>query len=410
MGTATMTRADLKALFDEVTSEKVGTLVDERIAAFKAEQARPNGGGGPADVRGAITPPGEAHKREAPNGTFVARCALVVAKGKHDGVANAAGYHEIAKRAYGADDPVTKAIGASVGSAGGFAVPEEFSTEIIELLRPASPVRSLNPVFMPLDTGTMSVPKLTTGSVAGYIGESKDAPKTEPVWGTLRLVAKKLAALVPISNDWIRRSIAAAEPAVRDDLVAAINQAGDDKFIRGDGSSFAPKGLRNWAPTANVITANATVNLANVTTDLGKLVLALEEANVRMLRPGWLMAPRTWNYLMTVRDTNGNFAFRPEMLGGTLYGWPFRRTTLIPKNLGAGSNESEVYLADFADVVIGESTSVILSASTDAAYDDSGTIRSAFSRDETVILALVEHDLGMRHDEAGAGLTAVIWI
>ena len=158
-----------------------------------------------------------------------------------------------------------------------------------------------------------------------------------------------------------------------------------------------------------MIAANSTVTLANVTTDLGRLVLALENANVRMLRPGWLFSPRTKFYLMTVRDGNGNYAFRDEMLRGFFWGWPFASTTQIPQNLGVGGDESEVMLADFADVVIGEAMNLLIDASAEAAYHDGSSVQSAYSRDQTVVRAIQEHDFGMRHDESVAVLNEVTW-
>ncbi len=68
-----------------------------------------------------------------------------------------------------------------------------------------------------------------------------------------------------------------------------------------------------------MIAANGTINLQNVDLDLGKLMLALMDSNVMLDNPGWLFSPRTWNYLTTLRDGNGNKAF-PEMERGLLKG------------------------------------------------------------------------------------------
>jgi HK97 family phage major capsid protein len=116
---------------------------------------------------------------------------------------------------------------------------------------------------------------------------------------------------------------------------------------------------------------------------------------------------------MTIRDGNGNFAFREEMLGGKLWTFPYRVTTQIPINLAyTGTAESENYLADFADCVIGESDEIIIDASPNAAYFDtaSAAVVSAFSRDETVIRAIARHDFGMRHDESVAIHPDVDWV
>jgi HK97 family phage major capsid protein len=162
-----------------------------------------------------------------------------------------------------------------------------------------------------------------------------------------------------------------------------------------------------------VITVNATVNLANVTVDLGKLWLALRGANVRMANCGWLMAPRTENYLRNLRDGNGNKAF-PEMEGMTtprLQGYPVASTTQIPTNLAVtGSNESEIYFVDFNDAIIAEVPGMIIDASGEAAYHDGSNVVAAFSLDQTVIRVIAQHDFGMRYDASVAVLSDVDWV
>ena len=45
----------------------------------------------------------------------------------------------------------------------------------------------------------------------------------------------------------------------------------------------------------------------------------------------------------------------------------------------------------------------------DFPLDASGNMVSAFTRDETLIRAIAEHDFHMRHDEAVSVITGVVW-
>jgi HK97 family phage major capsid protein len=357
----------------------------------------------PGEMGRATVTRDQADKRE--KGFALSRIVRALAATKGN-VRDAALYCEQTFR----DAEVAKALAAGVGSAGGFLVPEDYSNEIIEFLRPMSVVRAMGAVELPMPKGNLTIPKQTGGASANYIGENVNIPPSEPTFGQLRLTARKLAALTPISNDLIRFSSPAADAVVRNDLVAAIAQAEDLNFIRGLGTGAGPKGLRYWAPAANVIAVNATVNLANVTQDLGKLWLALREANTRMLRLGYLMAPRTENYLRNLRDGNGNKAF-PEMERGLLNGYPFKSTTQIPVNLAVtGTNESEIYLVDFADAIIAQATGLIIDVSDTAAYHDGSNVVATFSLDQTVIRVIAEHDFGMRHEGSVAVLKDVDWV
>jgi HK97 family phage major capsid protein len=309
------------------------------------------------------------------------------------------------------EDHYEKALAVGEPTAGGFLVPESFSQDIIELLRPASAVTRLNPTILPMPNGTFQIPKQTAGVAGVYIGENTNMSAQQPTFGTVGLRFRKLAVLVPMSNDLLRYSSPGADSIVRNDIVRGMAQRMNQALLRDNGTDATPKGLRNWAPAANVIAANGTVNLANITVDLGKLIVTLLNNDIPMTRPGWIMAPRTWNHLMTIQTTTGQFVFRQEMQGGTLWGWPFALTTQVPINLtdGGGTDESEIYLCDFADAVLGEAQNLIVSASDTAAYHDGSNVVAAFSQDQFVVRAIQEHDFVMRREESVAVLNEVTW-
>jgi HK97 family phage major capsid protein len=226
----------------------------------------------------------------------------------------------------------------------------------------------------------------------------------------VRLSARKLAALTPISNDLLRFSDVNVESWVRDDLVAALAERADLAFIRGDGFEDTPKGLRYLLQSGNVLSADS-ASVANATSNLGELELALRNNDVKLRRPGFIMAPRTERYLKDLRDGNNNLVFRDEMNQGLLNGYPYRVTTQIPVNLGSGSDESEIYFADFDEVLIGEVPGMRIDVQDGGSYYDStaGSVQSAFSKDQTVVRAIQEHDINLRHDFSVAVLTGVQW-
>lgn len=401
-----MTKTELEQLITAAAEQAVGRQLDTHLKAHK------DAVGKIGEMFGGLLPKqAPTISRAESRGLKIAQATLAIAAahlsykgGQPESPAS------FAKRKFGEDAAVTKALSTVVGSEGGFLFGEEIASDFIELLRPQSVIRSMNPVVMPMVNGRLTMSGLAGGASFAYIGENKKIGKSQPTFRQVKGTAKKGAALVPISNDLIRKPSVNALQVVRDDMIAAAAAGSDAAFIRADGSQDQPKGLRHWAAAANVIAANGTVNLANVTTDLGKLMLALANADCRFIRPGFLMSPRSAIYLMSVRDTNGNFAFREEMLAGRLWNYPWKWTTQIPSNLGGGTNESELYLADFADVVIGDEEQVQIEVSGDAAYDDgTGTIVSAFQYDQTVVRLIVEHDLVVRHRESIAVLTAVLW-
>lgn len=291
---------------------------------------------------------------------------------------------------------------------GGYLVNTAYSADFIALLRPRVVIRQLGARSLPMPDGNLTMRKQTGGTTAGYVGERVPAPSTDMTVGQITMTAKKLMALVPITNQLIRRAAYGVDGMVRDDLVTSAAIKEDQQFIRGTGSATAPAGLKSMIAAGNVLVMTANPTLATVTSDLGRLRLAVIKANVPMINCGWIMSPRVRMFLENIRDANGNTAF-PTISQGTLYGYPIGTTTSVPDNLGAGSNESEIYFGDMSQFLIGDTLQVGLAASTEAAYDDNGVIRAAFSNDETVIRLIQEHDTQVRYDQAFAILTGVTW-
>src|SRR3546814_17075123 len=81
--------------------------------------------------------------------------------------------------------------------------------------------------------------------------------------------AKRLTALVPITNQLIRRASMNVQMMIRDDLVEGVAVKEDQQFLRGVGSATAPTGLRHLIAPGNVLPAHAGVNLVTVTSGLG---------------------------------------------------------------------------------------------------------------------------------------------
>lgn len=291
---------------------------------------------------------------------------------------------------------------------GGFMVPPDMSDEIIELLRPRSIVRAAGTPVIPMPRGTLTMPKQTGDVSANYVGESEDITKSEPTGGQIILSAKKLAALVPISNDLLLVTAGnKADEFVRSSIVRRVGTREDKAFLRDDGTQNTPKGLRHWVDSDNLVPSNGTTS-TNVESDLRDCVQALEGKDVDMTMPVWMMSPRSKNFLWNLRDGNGNLIF-PDLRTDrpTLYSFPVLTSNNVPDNLGSGSDESEIYLVNVADCLIAETGGMEITADPGAAYVEGGNLVSAFSRDQTVVRAIVRHDFAVQHNEAIAVMTGV---
>jgi len=306
------------------------------------------------------------------------------------------------------DEWSIKALEASDDSSGGAFIPAEAVGDVIPRLVAESVVSGFNPIRVRLEGNTLRFPRIDGGATAQWIGEGEQAPASQPTTDSVTLTPKKLAVVVPISNDLIRRAPQNVETQIRDDTVGSIDAAVDLAWIRGPGTGGQPAGFRNHP---GILTrASGGTSAANIQDDLGRAIQSLMDANVPMTRPGFLLSPRTWRALFTLLDANSNPIFRDEMAtNGTLFGVPFARTSQIPVNLGGGGNESEVYLVDFAQVIVGEQVPVAVDVFDQGSYTQGGNTISLIQTDQIAMRFIVETDLAMRHGQAVHVTTGVTW-
>ena len=313
------------------------------------------------------------------------------------------------ERTFG-DKAVAKALNSTGVATGGALIPQDFVQEVIDLLRADVVVRRHNPMSIPLPFGNATIPRLAASATAGYQGELDDIATSQPSFDDVQLNAKKLTALVPVSNDLMRRSPIALEPIVRTDMTLSLARREDIAFLRGDGSGNSPIGFLNQCAAANKLIAGTVPTTGNadivtyVTAVVSGMILQLDLGMSPSRNRVWIFSPAVKKFLWNLRDNVGGFIYRDELKGGTFEGYPYDTTQQIPNNLNTGTtsnpvnNGSEIYLVDFADVLLGETLNMVVDVSDQASYKDTGgNVVSSFQRDQTIFRVIEEHDLAMRH-------------
>jgi HK97 family phage major capsid protein len=317
------------------------------------------------------------------------------------------------RKRFGDGHPITKALQSSDFESGGALLPVETSNEIIELLRPMSAVRRMDPPVQTLDANRVELPKTLESGSATWIGESTPIPKSQQKTGQIVLSPKKLAALVPLSNDMTKNGGDSVLEFVRRDLIQEIGREEDVAFLTSDGTASRPTGLRHLAKSDNVSSSNGTSS-ANVEKDLKELIEDLRDNHVPMSRPRWVMSSRSFLALTTLRDAAGFLTFQGLREQSTedqasIFGFPIIVSNNVPNDLGAGSDESLVFLVDADQLVLGQGPQLQVQVSDTASYTENGSLVSSFERDESTIRVLTHVDLQTRHDSAIAVKTGIKW-
>lgn len=302
---------------------------------------------------------------------------------------------------------VEKALAASSFSGGGALIPEELSSEMIELLRSATLVRRMGARSLTVPNGKLNIGRQNSGATSAYLSEGNPIIISQPSFGQLVLDLKKQGTLVPVSNDLLRFGGAEMASIVAEDMLAQHAVAEDRAFIRSDGSLSRPIGIRDSVASFNRF-AQAGTTLDNITSDLSKLQYRVTGADITGTMPGWMLHPRSFYHLLSLRDGNGNFVWMDMLSQGQLYGAPIGLSTSIPNNLGGGT-ETELYFGYFDQLIIGEGPSVEFEESSSAGYNDGVGQANAFQRDETLFRLIAHNDIVLRHNRAFAVLTGVTW-
>lgn len=303
-----------------------------------------------------------------------------------------------------------KALSATSPAEGGYLVPEVYANEIIELLYPATVIYSLGARRLGMANGNLNIPKIKTGSRALFTGENRSIPKTAPRFGNLKLSAKKLTALIPMSNDLLRSTNFDNDVIVGQDVTKQMALGVDWGALNGTGGEFQPLGITKNKGVQNIdVTAldELYASSAGVLTAAfpNYLIASVLKNNVYADGLGFVFNTSVEQFFKSLRDNVGGFIFAQEMNeNGTLAGYPYRTTNLLE----TASGKTSIIFGNWNDLVIGEQGALEIETSREGAWtDDAGNLVSAFENDQTLIRAINNVDTGLRHDESFAVATKV---
>lgn len=302
-----------------------------------------------------------------------------------------------------------KSVNGGTLEAGGLFISDQYYANVIEYLTAKVIVRNIPGVeTTDISTGRLKLAKETNLITGSWVGEEGYAEPETPLSGEYEMFARKLMCIVIISNDWLRRSDSGSDRNVLMRMQKGVSLTEDSGLLRGIGSQYTPLGIRYQMASANLIPQSGTTNAA-ITTDLLGAVGAVATSNVEVTNPVWIMHPLKHTKLMSLRNATTDTLVFPETLDGKLYNAPILTSTAIPITLGGGANESEIYYGEGSELLIGNTADIDVSLSDSLSYIKSGSVVSAFSRDQSGLRVIKETDIFLRHSGGFAAVTGVTW-
>ncbi|KSR85391.1 phage major capsid protein [Pseudomonas aeruginosa] len=212
-----------------------------------------------------------------------------------------------------------KALQIGVDADGGYAVPEELDRNIIELLRDESPMRQ---VCNQITVGTPDYKRLVNlgGAGSGWVGETAPRPETStPTLAQINAVMGELYANPQATQTSLDDMFFDAEGWLNSEVGREFSEKEGSAFLLGDGVN-KPKGLlaypfavagdktRPYGTLQRLVSGNAAALNGDNLIDLVQAVKAgYRRAGV------WMMNNLTVAYVRKLKDSEGNYLWRPGL-------------------------------------------------------------------------------------------------
>ncbi|KKM27303.1 hypothetical protein LCGC14_1576020, partial [marine sediment metagenome] len=133
---------------------------------------------------------------------------------------------------------------ATVDAAGGYTVATD-TTGFIETLKNSMATIKAGAIMMPGLVGDVSIPKLTTDSVATWRTEGGVATESDPVFTAVTMTPHRLTTYTIYSMQLLRQSTLNVDKIVSDTLFYSIANALETAGLEGSGTSQVPAGILN---------------------------------------------------------------------------------------------------------------------------------------------------------------------
>lgn len=244
----------------------------------------------------------------------------------------------------------TRALSEGSNSAGGTLVPEILADRVIRLVeRYGTFPPAVENMTMARDT--LVIPKRLTGTSAYFVGENGAINESEPTYGNVQLIARKLAVSCRLSTEVVEDALINMADAVTVEFATSLALKIDQCGWLGDGTSLygglygLTTKINNGSYGASVVTAAAggtsfgALTLSDFLNTMGKLPLYARQG------AAWYVSPAGFAASMArLKYAAGGNAV--QQIGGdageTFLGYPVRLVHVMNSNLSTDSGAVKV--------------------------------------------------------------------
>lgn len=297
-----------------------------------------------------------------------------------------------------------KALSATNPETGGYLIPEIYLDQIVEMLYSKTVIFELGAQKVPMPTGNLNIPKMTSGARATWGGEARKIAPSQPTFGSIKLSAKRLEAIVPQTRELLMSTSYSADQLFANDLTRRMELGIDFGGMFGSGNEFQPLGVFRDKDITHLDAK--TLNNPDIADTNGKITAdfpvflrsELMSKNVDDAAAGWAMNSMLEGYFMNMKTTTGEYLYRDEMYQGKLLGFNYKVSNQIPTDK---NGLTELCFGNWNDLLVGEQLGLETYTTLDGTWvDDNGVQHSAFDENLAATRALMFVDIAARHKES----------
>ncbi len=291
---------------------------------------------------------------------------------------------------------VRAALSTSPDAAGGFTVPDELATWVMDLARTNAVAIQAGVRTIPMGSKTMTIPKLEADPTGSWKAENDLATEdSTTAFGAVTLTAKTWTVIVRMSLELLEDSALAA-PAIERAIAAAGGLAIDRAILVGSGVGEEPLGIVNTAGIPEIVLGTGDGGPITSYKPFSEAVQRVAENNGTATAV--ILHPRDMGSIDRLTDTTGQPLRAPES-------WSRLEkyiTSTMPTNLtvGTSTNASVALVGDFSNVFLGLRLPLSIQVSREA--DD------VFHRGQILIRARLRADVAVARPGHLVKITGIV--
>ncbi|MGX7125304.1 phage major capsid protein [Enterococcus viikkiensis] len=243
---------------------------------------------------------------------------------------------------------VSNVLQEGVDTAGGYLVPEEYDSRLIEGLTSENIMRKLGTIITTTGDHKINIAGAKPG--ASWIEEGGDIEWKDGDFSQILLDAHKLHVAIKVTDELLYDNAFNLENYILNQFAKALANAEEDAFLNGDG---VHKPLGIFAETGGGQVSITTKTQSAITADeIIDLVYSLEEGYRKNAK--FILNDQTVALIRKLKDNNGAYLWQPSMQAGQpdmLFGYPVYTSPYVP-NVAAGN--PVIAFGDFSYYNIGD--------------------------------------------------------